>query len=331
MAGDRHGHGHAGHELGPAGWRPSAIEHRPEFATLIVDPEAGRGRVGRAIPAVEAALGRIGLPHRVEVSRARGDAERLAAEALGRGERFLVSMGGDATANEVVNAMLRDDRPVDPDAVLAVLAANSGSDIVRSFGLPQDPVEAVARFAAGDVYEIDVGKATVTTKEGAARSRYFVNMAQAGLFGVAAAKAARLPRFLGRGRYFLGFWLAMARYRRPRVRLQGDRRELEETLTNVLVANLQFFGDGMLASPRSWPEDGYLEVQVFTGPKSESFTLLPKMFQGEHLPHPNVLELRSKTLRIDADRPLWVEADGLPLGLTPATFEAIPRVLRLKV
>ena len=102
-------------------------------------------------------------------------------------------------------------------------------------------------------------------------------------------------------------------------------------MTNVLVANLQFFGDGMLVSPRSWPEDGYLEVQVFTGPKSESFTLLPKMFQGEHLPHPNVLELRSRTLRVESDRPLWVEGDGVAFGQTPATFEAIPRVLRLKV
>ena len=106
--------------------------------------------------------------------------------------------------------------------------------------------------------------------------------------------AARLPRFLGRGRYFLGFWLAMAGYRRPRVRLQGDHRELEETVTNVLIANLQFFGEGMMVSPRSWPEDGYLDLQVFAGPKSESFTLLPRMFQGEHLPHRELLELRSK-------------------------------------
>lgn len=322
-------HAHGG-ELGPVGWRPAAIEHRPEFATLIVDPRAGRGRVGRALPAIEEALARMGLAHSVATAGGPGEAEHLASAALERGERFLVAVGGDGTANEVANAMLRDDRPVDPDAVLAVLAANSGSDIVRTFGLPQDPLEAVPRFVTGRVFEIDVGKATVSTPEGP-RIRYFVNMAQAGLFGTAAARAARLPRFLGRGRYLLGFWLAMAGYRRPRVRLQGDRRELEETVTNVLIANLQFFGDGMMVSPRSWPEDGYLDLQVFTGPKSESFTLLPKMFQGEHLPHPNVLELRSRTLRVESDRPLWVEGDGVPFGQTPATFEAIPRVLRLKV
>ena len=245
MQGDERAH--EGRELGPAGWRPTALEHRPELATLIVDPRAGRGRVGRALPSVQEALARIGLPHRVDIAHGPGEATRLAADALDRGERFLVAVGSDGTTNEVVNAMLRDDRPVQPDAVLAVLAANSGSDIVRTFGLPQEPAAAVPRLAAGSVYEIDVGKATVSTPDGT-RSRYFVNMAQAGLLGAAAAHAARLPRFLGRGRSFLGFWLAMAGYRRPRVRLQGDRRELEETVTNVLIANLQFFGEGMMVS-----------------------------------------------------------------------------------
>jgi YegS/Rv2252/BmrU family lipid kinase len=254
----------------------------------------------------------------------------LAGEALDRGDPFLVSVGGDGTANQVVNAMIRNDRPSQPDAVMGIVAAHSGCDAVRTFGLSQDPEEAVARFEVGRVYPIDVGRATVTTS-GAERTRYFLNMAQAGLGGAAAATAARLPSAIGRARYFAAYWMAMARNRRTAVRLEGDHRKMEARVTNLLVANLQFFGNGMLVSPKSWPEDGYLDLQVFTGPRSESFSLLPRMFKGEHLPHPHILELRSKVLRIEADRPLWIEADGIPLGRTPARFEAIPQVLRLKV
>jgi diacylglycerol kinase family enzyme len=188
----------------------------------------------------------------------------------------------------------------------------------------------VALFEVGDVYTIDVGKATVTTRDGE-RTRYFLNMAQAGLGGSAAASAARLPGVLKGSRYFLGYWMAMASYRRPMVKLHGDRREFEGRMTNLLVANLQFGGNGMLMSPKSWPEDGYLDLQVFTGPKSDAFTLLPKMFQGEHLPQPSITEYRSKAVQLEADRPVWVEADGELLGRTPATFEVVPGVLRLKV
>jgi diacylglycerol kinase (ATP) len=113
--------------------------------------------------------------------------------------------------------------------------------------------------------------------------------------------------------------------------MRGDRRDFEGVVTNILVANLPFAGQGMLVSPRSWPEDGYLDVQVWTGPKSDSFTLLPRMFIGEHLPNPRILEYRSTRVEVEADRPLRVEADGRPAGLTPVTFEVLPRALRLKV
>jgi YegS/Rv2252/BmrU family lipid kinase len=254
----------------------------------------------------------------------------MARRALEEGDRFLLAVGGDGTANEVVNGMFEDDRAVEPGAVLGVVAANSGCDIVRTFGLSQDPAAAVERLTVGDVYEIDVGKATVRDRDGTA-TRYFLNMAQVGLGGLAAARAARLPRFLHGSRRFWGYWLAMATYRRPAVRMRGDRRDFDGVVSNVLVANLQFAGDGMLVSPRSWPEDGYLDLQVWTGPKSDSFTLLPKMFIGEHLPHPHILEYRSTRVDVESDRTLRVEVDGEPIGATPATFEVLPRALRFKV
>src|SRR5206468_2104832 len=98
---------------------------------------------------------------------------------------------------------------------------------------------------------------------GEERSRYFVNQAQAGLGAAALARAARLPRFLGRGRRFVGYWAAMARYRRATAAIAGDRRRFEGRMTNLLVANLQYGGEGMWTSPRSWPEDGYLDLQIW--------------------------------------------------------------------
>ena len=67
------------------------------------------------------------------------------------------------------------------------------------------------------------------------------------------------------------------------------------------------------------------------GPRSEAFTLLPKVFRGEHLPHPNIIELKSRRLHVEAERELAVEADGKPLGTTPATFEVVPQAISLKI
>jgi diacylglycerol kinase (ATP) len=87
----------------------------------------------------------------------------------------------------------------------------------------------------------------------------------------------------------------------------------------------------MQISPKSEPDDGVLDVLVMVGPKSDAFTMLPKVYRGTHLPHRNIVELRAGRVRVDADLPFQIEADGEILGTTPATFEVIRNLIRLKV
>jgi diacylglycerol kinase (ATP) len=58
---------------------------------------------------------------------------------------------------------------------------------------------------------------------------------------------------------------------------------------------------------------------------------LPKVYRGTHLPHRNIAELRAGQVRVEADRPFPVEADGEIVGMTPVSFGIIPGVIRLKV
>jgi diacylglycerol kinase (ATP) len=297
---------------------------------LIVNPAAGRGRVGSQLQQVEQTLTAKGLPYRIFKTSGPGDATRAAREALEAGERFIVAMGGDGTVHEVVNGMLQDDRLINPNAVLGVVAAGSGSDFVRTFGLPEDAVRACNHLEGPNLYQIDVGKVTYTTPRGQA-SRYFPNIAEAGLGGAVVARAARLPARLGGAKYFAAFWLTLPGFKPAPVTVQADRRTFEGKAHNVVVANCQFYGGGMKISPRSWPGDGYLDVLVMNGPKSDSFTILPKVYRGEHLPHKGIVEFRAKQIRVESERPLQIEADGEILGMTPATFEALPEALWMKV
>jgi diacylglycerol kinase (ATP) len=143
-------------------------------------------------------------------------------------------------------------------------------------------------------------------------------------------RAGRLPESLGRGRRFLGFWLALRATRPQEIVVGIGRAEWRGRAWNVVVGNCQFDG-GMRVSPRSFPGDGILDVLIHHGPRSEAFTLLPKIHQGEQVPHPHIKEYRGRTVRISAERPLLVEAGGEVLGTTPATFEVLHEVLTLKI
>lgn len=298
---------------------------------LIANPAAGGGRVHARLPEVEKALRARGLEHRIVRTSRPGDATHAAREALDRGERFLVAVGGDGTVHEVVNGMIDQVDPSPPEAVLGVLAAGSGCDFVRTFGLPEDTSRACGHLEGDGVFPIDVGKVTYRGADGEPAVSYFPNVAEVGLGAAVAARAVRLPKGMGRSRYFLGFWLALPRFRPAHLTVRTERKAYQGRAHNVVVANCQYYGGGMRISPRSWPGDGFLDVLVMVGPKSDAFTMLPKIYRGEHLPHKNVVELRARTVDVQADRPLPVEADGEVLGTTPASFEVLPQALRLKI
>lgn len=298
---------------------------------LVANPTAGKGAVARRLPDIRRALTDSGLSHRVFTTTEPGDATRATREALLAGETFIVAVGGDGTVHEVVNGMFEDGRPIAPQPILGVIAAGSGSDFIKTFGLPGDVSRACGHLAGENVFAIDVGKVTFSDRDGATAVRYFPNIAEVGLGGAVVARAARLPRFFGRSRYFFGFWLSLPTFRRFEVTIEAGPRPFHGGAYNVVVANCQFYGGGMRISPKSWPSDGLLDVLVMTGPKSDSFTTLPKVYRGEHLPHPNMQELKARTVKVEADRPLPIEADGEILGTSPATFEIVPKAIRVKV
>jgi diacylglycerol kinase (ATP) len=303
---------------------------------VIANPRSGRGKVGAHLAEIEAILADAGLSYRVVRTTHPGHATEAARDALARGERYLVAAGGDGTVHEVLNGMIAGDRPVAADAVLGVVAAGSGCDFVRSFGLPGDTVQAARHLAGDRVRPIDVAKVTFSSGPGpgsgsAEVTRYFANIAEAGLGGAVVGRTLRLPAFLGGAKYFCGFWLTLPGFGPRTVRLAADGQEFAWRAFNVVVANCRFYGGGMQISPKSDPCDGALEVLVMTGPKSDAFTTLPKVYRGAHLPHRNIAELRASRVRVEADPPLPIEADGEILGATPATFEVIPAAIRVKV
>jgi diacylglycerol kinase (ATP) len=298
--------------------------------SLICNLRSGRGGVKKELPGVLQELDRRGLEYVAAYTEASYHASELARAALDGGSKFVVAVGGDGTVHEVVNGMIANDKAVSPDAVLGVLSAGTGSDFVRTFGLPRDATTAVRNLEGPEAFSIDIGKVTYT-KDGVAETRYFSNIAEVGLGAAVVARARRLPRGLGPLAYFVAFWLSLGKHRAAHVVVDLVDRSYEGPMNNLVVANGQFFGGGMRIAPRSAPTDGLLDIQIEHARKREAIALLPKIYKGQHLPHPDILEAKRARVSITSELPLPVEADGELLGTTPATFEVLRDALRLKV
>ena len=301
---------------------------------VIANPRAGRGRVAAELPTLERGLSARDLDYKLSTTSGPGDATELARAALEDGCRFLVAVGGDGTVAEVVNGMFRQGSTIVEEPVLGVVAATSGCDLVRSFGLPPDTDAACGHLVGDNTYRFDLMKITCMGTEGDRITRYGHNLAEVGLGGEIARRLARMPARRGSnaGR-FLSFWSAYLTTRTWQVKVDVDNKGYEGPAYNIVVANGQFTSGGMRLSPRSFPGDGVLDALVFHGPRSNAYTMLPRLFRhGDHIPDPDIGEYRAKIrIAVDGDAPMPVVCDGEVIGSTPATFQVVPQQILVKL
>ena len=296
---------------------------------LVVNPRAGRGRVARELPRLLDLIAASGITAVVHETTHRGHATTLARAAALDGFDTVVAVGGDGTLNEVVNGLILDDEPVG-EAGLGLVAAGSGSDFARSFGLPAHVDHGLAGIA-GRPRRLDVGRIDCLSAVGEDPiRRYFVNAAEAGMAAATVERAERLPRWFGRGRYLIAFWPSLASFDPVDMTVSTSSETRHLHAHNVLIANGRYVGGGMHISPHSDPSDGVLDVQVNIGPKRQAFTLIPKIYRGTHLPDDQIVQMSGSRVSVATDTPVLIEADGEVVGLTPATFTALPGALELR-
>ncbi len=293
---------------------------------LVANPRAGTGT--RPVAERTAALlAERGIPAATAVTAGPGDATTIAAEAVRAGVGLIVAVGGDGTVQEVVNGFGPDgDAPV-----LGVVPAGSGCDLVRTFGLDRSPEVLVAHLASPHTTPLDLVRIVASDGAGGTVVRLAANVVEVGFGGTVASVAARLPRSLGPERYRVGIVAAWGAFRRVGMLVEHDGGAHEGDLCNVVVANGQFFGGGMRVAPRALPDDGRLDLQAWGGTPTDVVRAARLLRDGSHLSRPDVRSWTTASVTVTADRPVRVEADGEPVGMTPVTCTVLPGAVRLKV
>jgi YegS/Rv2252/BmrU family lipid kinase len=251
----------------------------------------------------------------------------LAREAVDGGARLLVAVGGDGTVNEVVNGI------AGRDVELSILPRGTGTDFVRTFGIPRRFERAVEVAVRGEPRSIDVGVGTYRAWDGETRELRFANIASVGMSGAIAKRTNETTKaFGGKASYLWATLAVFAGWRSTEIEVVADGERRSARMHDVVVANGRYFGGGMMMCPEADPADGLLDVLLIGDlTKRDLILTLPKTYRGRHLPHPKAEVLRVSTVEIDAPEPLPVELDGEQPGTTPVRFAVEPRAISLRV
>lgn len=285
---------------------------------LLVNPAAGGGRAAALLPGIEAALRELGMAFRTEHTRSVEDARELAV-VVHRGGEVPVTLSGDGLVGSVAGALSALGANEAP--LMGVLPGGRGNDFVRVTGIPADAVAACAVLARGVPTAIDLGSV-----DGAP----FIGIASVGFDSEANAIANAAPARLGNLVYAYGALRALISYRHATFTVEADGGRRTFTGWSVAAANASTYGGGMVMAPAARLDDGLLDV-VMTERTSRAHFLrtLPKIFKGTHVADPSVRVEQGREVRVSADRPFVVYADGDPIGELPATIGVLPGAVRV--
>lgn len=238
--------------------------------------------------------------------------------------------GGDGTIHRHLPLLVRLGLPV------LVVPAGSGNDFARSLNLGsvRDAVGAWRGFEKGQLAPRAIDLGVITPAAEPERHRYFCCVAGCGLDSATAERANRLPRWLrGHGGYALALLPALFNFPPFSLTLtsddDGSLRSKKLTLL-AAFANTQFYGGGMRVAPHADFTDGKLDIcRISAVNPLRLFFLFPTVYFGKHLRIPEVEYSRAEHIRVEAESPIPIYADGEFVCNPPAEISVAPGALKV--
>jgi YegS/Rv2252/BmrU family lipid kinase len=305
--------------------------HLP-YARVIVNPTAGAGATARKWPRVKTLLKHLGMRFEHDLTEAPGHAIELARSAVKQGYELVVSVGGDGTVNEVVNGLY--DNKDTKNAMLGIISTGTGSDYIRTLGIPRTFEEACQHLMNPRKLTVDLGVVECTS-QGQKVRRLFVNFAGLGFDAeIVKATTQKFKVFGSMPAYLMGLFTTLLLYRNRKIslRLDGGVEQEMGMVCAMTMCNGKYGGGGMLLAPDADPTDGLMDILMIGDlSKPDLLWSLPRIYKGTHLTHPKVTMKRAREVEIQCRPPMLVQADGELVGETPASCLVLPAALDVVV
>jgi diacylglycerol kinase (ATP) len=300
---------------------------------IIVNPISGRGNGESTYPIIEARMRDLGLSFELVRTTAAGDAIGLAEQASLEGFDIVVAVGGDGTANEVLNGLVLANQKGPRRAALGLIPVGRGNDFAFGAGIATGLEQAFQALAGGNRKWIDVG----CVRGGDYPSgRFFGNGVGIGFDAVVGFEALKLKRLHGFPSYIVAALKTIFLYfRAPTVLVEFDGQELVLPALMVSIMNGRRMGGGFFMAPAGQLDDGFFDLciarQVSRG---GIISLILRFMKGSQQGHPAVFMRRARQVKVTAlQGSLPAHADGETVCQAGSVLELslIPRMLEVIV
>lgn len=294
---------------------------------VILNPNAGKRLAAKKQKMILDLLEKYKIKHQLVVTEKCEDAIHLTQKYIANGQRKFIGVGGDGTANEIVNGIFYQDKVHPHEITFAFIPVGSGNDWVKTIGIDHESIEnAIKTIKIGNFFLHDVGKVTVRNNT-ESKVRYFVNIAG---FCYDAFVCQRMQTKKSRS-YKLLVFSSLLKYKQSKLTLSIDEQvAYEGTCFSMAIGHGKYNGKGMMQLPHAMPDDGIFDITLYKQVgKMDVIKNQSKLYDGSFLNLPFINSYTAKQCKIIGEEDVLVETDGEYVGAGKVDIEMQSRALKL--
>lgn len=289
---------------------------------VVLNPVAGTTDATNARDTIERYCQEHGWQCNIHETKPDEDLRKLVREELKKGVDMVIAAGGDGTVAAVVSGMVNSSIP------MGIVPAGTGNNLARDLAIPVD-LSGSLNVLGGDhaIQEMDIMEVN---------GDYYVLNVSIGISSLVMRKTGREEkRKFGFLAYLYNLFGSIPHTHMHRFQVKVDGKLHRFSASELMIANCKLMGfqpqfEGVEVDPNDGRMDmfvvrtkslgGYLDVL--------SAFILSRSRDADR----NLRYLPAqKSIHIQSEFPLPVQADGEEIGVTPVEIKLVPKGLRIVV
>lgn len=287
---------------------------------LIINPRAGKGKVGKLLPEILQIFQSKGFLSTVLITEKSGDATEFVIQH-GSAHDLIVCAGGDGTLSEVISGVFKGniDRPI------GYIPAGSANDYGSSLGLSTDPIAAAYDIVRGKPEIFDIGLYN---------GEPFAYVAAFGTFAkVSYSTSQDMKNVCGHFAYVLEGIRNLHTLQAEHMEFDIDGEKIEGDFILGLISNSFTVGGLLRFNPQQvMMDDGLLEITLIPMPTStkDLSDIVQAISTQSYDDCQSIIFKRGQRIQIHAKDHTYWSLDG---EYAPAsehtTIQSIPRAIQI--
>ncbi|WP_296634076.1 diacylglycerol kinase family protein [Polaribacter sp.] len=252
----------------------------------------------------------------------------LVQQAIQKGFRKIISVGGDGTLHHVVNGIMLQTYVKTTDITIGVIPIGTGNDLVKTYKIPNNTTKAIKIIKKNSTILQDVGLCKTVNNT----FDYFINVAGIGFDGYVIYKLNNLKKFGAIG-YLLAGINSLLSYNTSKFKISFNNKIIETKSLLTIVGICKYAGGGLQFTNNVDPADGLFDITIVKNIKIITILLnINKLFKGSLYKLKKISNYKSSKITIESSNTTtYIQADGELIGTNKVSFNVIKKAIRFIV